>query len=105
MNIAYFQYLPRAMRVEVTWRPPQTLLHYNELYLGIFEYLRAPPNDDFREDALDYLGSIIENNGVSYHPSVRRMQFHRIMWIHEWLKVLHERDELSESDTVLDLPD
>ena len=63
------------------------------------------PNDDFREDALDYLGSIIENNGVSYHPSVRRMQFHRIMWIHEWLKVLHERDELSESDTVLDLPD
>ena len=39
----------------VSWRPPQTRLHYGELYRSVWEYLRRPPRREFEARAREYL--------------------------------------------------
>jgi hypothetical protein len=93
---------PHHQQVEVTWRPPQTHLHYTALYCGIYEYLRAPPANRYRTQALTYLDAIHANNNAHYRDNVRHMQNHRILWIREWLKSLPDDDgECSDAETVV----
>jgi hypothetical protein len=86
--------------VEVSWRPPQTHLHYNALYCGIYEYLRAPPDPDRRAEAVAYLMDLQENS-IRYPliPQMRVLQEHRILWVLEWLGAMPE-DCASDADTV-----
>lgn len=89
------------MQVDVTWRPPQTVLHYSELYRGIYEYLRAPPSNDKREAALQYLSDIRANSTSPVNP-YNCIQHHRILWIEEWLKALpDDSGECSDAETVI----
>jgi hypothetical protein len=92
---------PIHLQVEVTWRPPQTFLHYNELYRGIYEYLRAPPSNDKRGVAIQYLNDIRANNTFPSNPW-NFIQHHRIIWIEEWLNALpDDSDECSDAETVI----
>jgi hypothetical protein len=87
--------------VECTWRPPQTFLHYNALYAGIYEYLRAPPDHNYKGRALRYLEGIRESNMHPYSTNPHYIQNHRILWIQEWLKALpNDQDECSDAETV-----
>lgn len=96
------QFELNQIQVEVTWRPPQRHLHYNELYRGIYEYLRAPPHNDRREAALRYLNDIRANNVFPYNASTCYMQNDRIQWIQEWIKALpDDSGECSDADTVI----
>lgn len=91
----------RQMQPEITWRPPQVYLHYNELYVGIFEYLRAPPNKQYEADALTYLSDIRRNNIYPFSANAHYIQNHRILWIQEWLKALpYDSGECSDAETV-----
>ena len=78
----------------VTWRPPQQFLHYQDLYWGIYEYLRAPPVHEKRCKAVSYLSDL--NNG--YRSYQLTLQYHRILWTREWLKTFDDSD--SDADTV-----
>ena len=93
---------PNHRNIDISWRPPLTYLHYNELYCGIYEYLRAPPDPQFRESAVEYLMDL-QQNSVMYNliPKIRRLQTDRIMWVLEWLKAMPECPEVSsDADTV-----
>lgn len=80
----------------VTWRPAETYLHYQELYRGIYEYLRAPPDNAYHSSALLYLQYLRQ----SYHPGNGMcLQLHRIRWVEAWLMDLDEPD--SDTDTVV----
>lgn len=88
--------------VQVTWRPPQQYLQYNELYRGIPEYLRAPPTGNYREAAMIYLGDIHRNNHLPMKANPHYIQNHRILWIREWLQALpDDASECSDTDTVV----
>ncbi len=96
-------FLRRPTHTEVNWRPPQTYLHYQELYGGIYEFLREPPNPAHRFDAIEYLMSL-QRSRTEYQliPSERRLQEHRICWVLEWLKAMQVSDddsECSDADT------
>ena len=94
-------YRIRQIQAEVTWRPPQVYLHYNELYVGIFEYLRAPPNKHYEAAALTYLSGIRRNNIYPFSANTHYIQNHRILWIQEWLKALpDDTGECSDAETV-----
>ena len=87
-----------------TWLPPQTHLHYQALYRGIYEYLRAPPSPVYHERANAYLVDLIAN----YHrPSISQahpLQYHRILWTRAWLHALHQDllvDYQSDAETVV----
>ncbi len=91
---------PEPQHVEVSWRPPQTFLHYHELYCGIYEYLRAPPDPEHHEGAVEYLTRLRHNRTIyRLLPSVLRLQDHRILWVMEWLKAMPD-DVASDSDTI-----
>ena len=92
------EFWPRMTPV-VTWRPPQARLHYTELYSGIYEYLRQPPSNRFRNHAMEYLRDIRRNLDVPF--PYRHMQQDRIAWILEWIRALpDDSDECSDADTV-----
>jgi hypothetical protein len=100
INPSFERQLPR--HAEVSWRPPQTYLHYHLLYCSIYEYLRAPPTNQHRADAAEYLvglqGNLARCNLIS---SEHRLQVHRIIWTLEWLKALpDDSGECSDADTV-----
>jgi hypothetical protein len=87
--------------VPVTWRPPQPYLHYNELYRGIYEYLRSPPSNRYKTAALRYLDDIIRNNTLPFSANRHYIQNHRILWIREWLRMLPDDEgECSDAGTV-----
>jgi hypothetical protein len=95
-----FGQITRPTSVAVSWRPPQTYLHYNELYCGIYEYLRAPPANQYRAQALEYMVNIQQNSIIRLPEEVSRMQRHRIAWIREWLKALPcNEQECSDAET------
>ncbi len=80
----------------ITWQPPQPYLHYQELYRGIYEYLRAPPDNLYHSRALVYLQDLRRN----YFPENGMvLQLHRIRWTEAWLEALDEPD--SDTDTVV----
>ena len=86
--------------VQVTWRPPQTYLHYNELYAGIYEYLREPPAHQHKAAAQEYLTNLRESNFFPLASNPSYIQNHRIRWVQEWLKALPEdQDECSDAET------
>ncbi len=88
--------------VQVTWRPPQTYLHYNELYRGIYEYLRSPPSNRYKAAALRYLDDITRNNAYPLSANRHYIQNHRILWIREWLSMLpDDEEECSDAETVV----
>ena len=67
----------------------QRYLHYQELYCGICEYLRAPPANLYLQD--------LRRN---YNPGQAMvLQLHRIRWTADWLEALDEPD--SDTDTVV----
>jgi hypothetical protein len=74
----------------------QRYLHYQELYCGICEYLRAPPDNLYHSRALLYLQDLRRN----YNPGQTMvLQLHRIRWTEDWLEALDEPD--SDTDTVV----
>jgi hypothetical protein len=87
---------------EVTWRPPQTRLHYNALYYGIYEYLRAPPDAAFLANAQAYLASLIRSRGMLLRIDGEYvLQCDRILWVQEWIKAVpFDTDACSDADTV-----
>jgi hypothetical protein len=92
----------RAYPVQVTWRPPQTFLHYEELYRGIPEYLRAPPVGTYATAAVNYLGAIYRNIFPDMPSHLHCLQNHRVLWIREWLYALpDDASECSDTDTVV----
>lgn len=93
--------LLQAEAVEVTWRPPQRHLHYDALYRGIFEFLRAPPNNRYREAALRYLSVLRDNTTPQLRPDIAEMQAHRVQWTLAWFQALpDDSDECSDAETV-----
>jgi hypothetical protein len=66
----------------------QRYLHYQELYCGICEYLRALPDNLYLQD--------LRRN---YNPGQAMvLQLHRIRWT-DWLEALDDPD--SDTDTVV----
>jgi hypothetical protein len=94
--------LPMQVEVAVTWRPPQRHLHYDALYRGIFEFLRAPPNNRYREAALRYLSIIRENINPQLRPDIAKLQAHRVQWTLAWFQALPDNsDDCSDAETVV----
>jgi hypothetical protein len=81
-------------QITPTWRPPARFLHYQALYHGIYDYLRAPPSHAFHSPALLYLQEL----QASYHP-LNVLQLHRILWVEAWLSALGEPD--SDAETIV----
>ena len=89
-----------ASIVPITWRPPPRYLHYDKLYMGIYEWLRAPPTLSRKNAALEYLTSLRRNILLITTPSeIRDLQRHRIEWTEAWLTCLQSGDDMSEADT------
>ena len=88
--------------IEVTWRPPYDFLHYNDLYYGLYEYLRAPPAPEFKDEATNYLADLRRNSLMfDLIPEIRRLQNDRIIWVVEWLKAVpNNTEDCSDADTV-----
>lgn len=100
MNSIYHLRLHVMTPLEVTWRPPQRYLHYPELYHGIYEWLRAPPQNRWREAAFEYLAAIRRNMNIPNRFPLRMLQEHRVTWILEWIKALpDDSDEVSGAET------
>ena len=76
----------------VEWVPPQTHLHYPELYIGVWEYLRLPPDHARTDDAREYLTSLIANTVIPYDSPRARLQRDRIQWVNTWLEALGQED-------------
>lgn len=84
----------------ITWRPQQLHLHYNELYMGIYEWLRAPPCLSRKNEALQYLASLRQSlQHMQFECEVRTLQQHRVQWTEEWLACLQQEDSMSDADT------
>jgi hypothetical protein len=79
----------------VNWRPPQRFLHYAELYRGIYEFLREPPDQRHVSRVVRYLRAL----KACYHSS-NTLQWHRILWTQAWLDAL-EDPENSDAETVV----
>ena len=62
----------------VSWRPPQTRLHYGELYRSVWEYLRRPPRREFEARAREYLRILLQWT----HTDLQR---DRILWVRAWI--------------------
>ncbi len=69
----------------VTWRPPNQSLHYNELYRGLWEFLRMPPKRDLEPRAREYLEML------RMYPN-SHLQRDRIRWVSAWLEGLGRED-------------
>ena len=100
----YHQWQQLAARptLEVAWRPPQTHLHYDRLYYGIYEYLREPPTFGHLTDAQAYLQGLIRSRDLfELRTDEYRLQCHHILWVQEWIKAVpYDTDECSDADTV-----
>ena len=70
--------------MEPNWRPRWTQLHYQALYMGIYDHLREPPNPIHETFTRDYLSDLEE------YPNAP-MQHHSICWTREWLAELPPR--------------
>ena len=86
--------VPYAVPVEVTWLPPHEDLHYQALYRGLWDYMRAPPSEANKGRALQYLGDLL--SGYSPHNWLQR---DRIRWTRAWLRELDGEDECSDCET------
>jgi len=84
------------MNVIPNWRPASTLLHYNALYMGVYEFLREYPNLDHEGFIRDYLADLEK------YPN-SPMQQHRILWTKEWLA--HLTPHGASPEMCNDLPD
>ena len=82
------------IQVEVTWRPRDGSLHYQALYRGIWEYLRAPPSNHRKMDAWRYLAELTSG----YKRWATPLQRDRIRWTRAWLKMLEDEDSGAETD-------
>jgi hypothetical protein len=68
-------------------------LHYPALYVGIWEYLRKPPTLARKNDAQEYLASLLRNTVHPNYDSPRaQLQRDRILWVRAWLASLAERE-------------
>ena len=74
----------------VTWRPPETHLHYPELYAGVYEYLREAPVSGREVEARAYLQALNLNlNAYQTLPyDFGGLQRDRIAWVRAWLRQL-----------------
>lgn len=82
--------------VQVTWWPPEkTFLRYQQLYRGICEFVRRPPDMHNRLRALEYLRALKRGFKPVYGCT---LQVHRIMWVEAWLDELADLN--SNADTV-----
>jgi hypothetical protein len=73
----------------VSWRPPQTTLHYAELYRGIWEFLRMPPRRELEPRAKEYLRKLHEwPYGL--------LQRDRVAWVEAWLAALPMEERRKE---------
>jgi hypothetical protein len=70
---------------EVTWRPENTGLHYHQLYISIWEYLRQPPSVTHLKEAREYLATLME------YPNAGQLQRDRIRWTRAWIECLSAR--------------
>jgi hypothetical protein len=70
----------------VSWRPPQTKLHYVELYRAIWEYLRMPPARELEARARDYLRVLLDWP----HTELQR---DRILWVRAWIDGIPMEEE------------
>ncbi len=66
--------------------------HYQELYRGVYEWLRAPPSLAYRARARAFLVELM----ACYHP-FNMVQGHRIQWTREWLEAL-ARDSAGDDE-------
>ena len=77
-------------KVWVTWRPPDPLLHYTDLYAGVYEFLREAPVPGRAQGAREYLASLlnntINNTVLLYHSPGAQLQRDRIAWVRAWLR-------------------
>lgn len=62
----------------VSWSPRDPLLHYPQLFRGIYEYLRQPPELQYLDRARQYLAELLE------YPNAP-MQRDRIAWVRDWI--------------------
>ena len=86
--------------IEPSWLPPQPHLHYQSLYRGIYEWLRAPPSYVYHERAAEYLSALL----TCYYPA-NVLQYHRIQWTTAWLNALVQDGYGSDADTVVGASD
>jgi hypothetical protein len=87
--------------ITVNWRPPDTSLHYQALYRGIYEFLREPPHFRHVSRAVRYLRML--KSPANYHPS-NTLQRHRILWTQAWLDAIistTDGSENSDAETVV----
>ena len=93
-GVSWFQTIASRLeprRAWVEWTPPQTHLHYAQLYTGICEYLRLPPSTARARDAERYLADLLACE-VPPHAPVYTLQMHRIEWTRAWLQALWQDD-------------
>jgi hypothetical protein len=90
--------------VQVTWRPNLHRLHYEELYRGLPEYVRAAPVLAMRADAVNYLRALRPGKLWVHNP----LQMDRIAWVRRWIAALPlyyyyddvDDDDISDAETV-----
>lgn len=83
-----------SWRPRVSWRPQAAGLHYQALYRGVYEWLRAPPRAELRGRAEEYLVALGDG---TYGGQLQR---DRIRWTQEWLRELEDEQYWSDSETV-----
>jgi hypothetical protein len=90
------QHHQRVRQPDITpnWKPQARYMHYQELYRGVYEYLREPPSHAHHSDALLYLQRL-----QACHHHSNALHTHRIRWAQAWLDALGEPD--SDADTVV----
>ena len=71
--------------------------------MGIYEYLRAPPNRRHETAAREYLASVQQSAvDMLYSMELHTIQTHRVIWILEWLRALpDDTNECSDAETVV----
>ena len=71
--------------IQVNWKPASKHLHYQELYRGVYEFLREPPTRRHFARAVRYIRALKK----CYHPG-NVLQYHRIQWTQAWLDALDD---------------
>ena len=81
----------------VEWRPPSLpRLHYEALYRGLPEYMRAPPTVAARDEAVKYLRALRPGADWRHNP----LQRDRVAWSRLWIAACPPCDDDSDADTV-----
>ena len=68
----------------VSWYPKDPLLHYPQLFRGIYEFVRQPPDIEYLDRAEQYLSLLL------LCPDAP-MQRDRIAWVRDWIAHVHDQ--------------